>query len=226
MISPELQRSLREWLSQLPWHSYLTLNLNTSSTRSAARTRFKRFCQSLDQSILGRRYIAHPERRAFIIMFPEYAGTTNPHLHGVVHFRDGKRWTRAEREIKVLEAWQGAVKSGTIDMQELVEPSGLARYIDKACGPEKSYDSVMISSEFFGQEPQMRSSVHTRTRVHQGSAVIRAPTTETMRASRDRSPDDRGERYRQDRAPREASGSSRHRRATASGRRRDDYERG
>ena len=41
------------------------------------------------------------------------------------------------------------MKSGTIDMQEVNEPVGLARYITKECQSEKSYDNMMISSEFF-----------------------------------------------------------------------------
>ena len=94
------------------------------STRSAVRTHFKRFCQYLDRSILGRRYMSNPARRTLIIVFVEHADTTNPHLHGLVLFQDGKSWGPIERERKVLLAWERAVKSGTIDMQEVYEPAG------------------------------------------------------------------------------------------------------
>jgi hypothetical protein len=53
-----------------------------------------------------------------------------------------------------------------------------------------------------------------------------ARATEKTRASRDRSPDDRGERYREDRAPRAIYVSFPRRRGTAWDRRKDDYERG
>jgi hypothetical protein len=160
MISPEL-KAIRKWLSQLSWDYFLTLNLNTRSNRSAVRTHFKHFCQYLDQSILGRRYMKHPERRALIIMFLEHADTTNPHMHGLVQFRDGKPWGPLKRERKVLSAWERAVKSGTSNMQMLYEPAGVARYITKDWRPET--DSMMISWEFFGEAVQERDSTDRRS---------------------------------------------------------------
>ena len=241
MNSPELQESLREWLSELPWDCFLTLNLNTSSTRSTVRTHFKHFCQYLDRSILGRRYMSNPARRTLIIVFLEHADTTNPHLHGLVQFRDGKSLGLVDRDRKVLSAWERAVKSGTIDMQEVYEPAGVARYITKECWSEKNYDSMMISSEFFGGEAAQRNSFLNRPLSFLDRDALRrradkqyrsreAAATSgrangTTRASHDRSPDDRGERHREDRAPRAIYVSFPRRRGTEWDRRKDDYGR-
>ena len=77
MISPELQASLRMWLSELRW-DYVILNLNTVSNRTAVWTRFKSFCPYLDRSILGRRYLTRSEQRALIIVFVEHAELPTP----------------------------------------------------------------------------------------------------------------------------------------------------
>ena len=123
--------------------------------------------------------MSNPARRTLIIMFLEHADTTNPHLHGLVLFQDGKSLGLVDRDRKVLSAWERAVKSGTIDMQEVYEPAGLARYITKECWSEKNYDSMMISSEFFGEaSTNLRVPVATRV-----EASLVATITEAVNAA-------------------------------------------
>jgi hypothetical protein len=91
-------------------------------------------------------------------MFWEHADTTNPLVHDLGRFQDGKPWRLVKHESKVLSAWERVLKCGTIGLQEVYEPEGLARYITKECRSEKGYDSMMISSEFFGG--RQRSETH------------------------------------------------------------------
>lgn len=124
---------------------FVTLVFNRCETIDSARKKLRMFHQKLDRKILGVDWYKKPhDQRTFFIAFPEHIAS-NLHYHLLVKVRDEYKGRFEEHAPSV---WEGLVKSGSINIQEIYDERGLISYCVKEQHKNQNFQSFIISTEF------------------------------------------------------------------------------
>lgn len=113
---------------------FVTLAFNRAATLEGARANLRKFLARIARATVGPKWQKRPDECAKFIAVAENVDT-NLHLHLVLTASVEHR-----RVIKSLanEIWTDLEPAGSVDVQDVNDATGLARYMTKQLAPEKS----------------------------------------------------------------------------------------
>ena len=124
----------------------VTFAFNSDVSEQWARNAIKEWLKRVDSFALGARYEKKSTERTFLVAVPESIGI-NTHYHAFVRWPD----SHTKKADKIVEfsqkVWnEKLVKSGNLDVIELYNRKGAAKYITKRI--EQAVPSWLVSTEF------------------------------------------------------------------------------
>lgn len=149
----EYRQAWANWLAEMPFEFFVTLNFNREITVRGARIKFATLLARIDRHFLGPRWHQLGDKRTFAVGVIE-SPTANLHIHTLVRLpRRTRRISRGERQQVLADHWSTLVPQGSCDMQPIYDPAGVARYIAKQLNRRGHDELFMISTEFHPASP-------------------------------------------------------------------------
>ena len=148
----------------------VTFNFNRPTSVASARRTFGAFLARIDKHFVGKDFVKLPAQcRTNAIAVIENIDT-NLHAHGFIQLpefrvaRRGDHWRLeiddpGERQIlftdKIEEIWAYLVPSGSIDVQDMFDKEGWAKYITKQFSDPRVWPNVIFSAEYQPHRPKL-----------------------------------------------------------------------
>ena len=182
----ECRQSLTQFLDGYGFHLFITLATNRTGKEDFARDKFKGFMARFDSHNAGRNWQKKSELRSVAVASIEHMDT-NLHLHIVLQIPElvmarhqikkgiyKKKWEALANYWRptIEEIWNGISPQGNADT--LPYWKGASSYFMKGAGNRVSYESLMISTEFWPSSDSVKDLRRDANSQRQRNDEVRA----------------------------------------------------
>ena len=144
--------SLVEFISELEWEFSVTLAFNaagSSLSPEVCRYKLKGWEARVNEALLGREWARRPGVSGLYVLEKP---STNPHWHGLVRLptsvsQNGKNDHDFFPGL-AISCWKTLVPAGSVDVQEVYDSKGAAKYISKSLNGNVEYCNFVVPGEF------------------------------------------------------------------------------
>jgi hypothetical protein len=141
-----------QWLAELDFDRFVTLNFNRDTTPAGARHMLGHFLARLDRHFLGHRWCRKGPERTFGVAVLENQ-ETNLHIHVAMRLpMSAAALSFGEQQLYLESTWNQLVAGGQCHVQAVYDRAGVAHYMAKQL-PRRGYaKGYILSTEFHNHD--------------------------------------------------------------------------
>jgi hypothetical protein len=143
---------LEQWLAELRFNRFVTLNFNRDTTPARARRMLGLFLARLDRRFLGHRWCRKGWKRTFGVAVLENQ-ETNLHIHVAMRLpASAAALSFSEQQLYLESTWCQLVAGGQCDVQAVYDRAGVAHYMAKQLTRRGYNKTYILSTEFHNHD--------------------------------------------------------------------------